>query len=141
MNEREAKQAIIDEWEAEWPTLHPPDVDDPDYCPFTYDNEIAESTTRWARLSVRHTTSAQTTMGSAPSRRFQREGVIFVQLFGNTDAGCGELSDLAADVRTVLEGQRLGDLVIYAGLTQEQPTDGVWAMATVQLPFRYTELR
>lgn len=141
MTEREAIQAIKTQWIEEWLTLHPDDPNDPDYCPFTFDNEIFETATRWARLSVRHTVSRQATMGSAPSRRFEREGVVMVQLFGNIDAGRGDLADLAADVREVLEGQRLGDVVLHAGSTDEQPTDGVWAMSAISIPFRYTENR
>lgn len=141
MTEREFNQVLIEHWEDGWDTLHPPDPSDPDHVPYTYDNEIFESALRWVRLSVRHTVSKQTTMGSAPSRRFEREGFVMVQVFANVNVGRGELADLAADVRTVLEGKRFAGLVIHAGSTQETPSDGVWAMTVISLPFRYVELR
>lgn len=141
MTERESYEAILTQFESVWDVLHPPVSSDPDYAPYAYDNEIFESVERWVRLSVRHTVSRQTTMGSAPNRRFEREGVVFVQVFALPNVGRGALADLAADVRTALEGQRLSGLVLHAGSTQEVSTDGVWAMLVVSIPFRYSETR
>lgn len=134
MTEREAIEAVLQRWNDGWTTLHPE-------IPWTTRGEVFSSEASWARISVQHSTAEQTTMGSAPSRKFERRGNIFVQLFVQENQGAGALADLAEDVRDVLEGQRLDGLTIYAGRTEEAPSDGVWAMAAVVLPFRYTHER
>ena len=136
MTEREAIEAILEQWKTGWEAAYPA-------VPWTTRNEqfTTDGLTSWVRITVSHTTSDQTTCGSAPSRKFERRGNVFVQLFAPVDAGYGTLADYAQTVRTVLEGVRLEELNLYAARTEEQPTDGAWAMATVVVPFRYTQTR
>lgn len=135
MNEREAEQAIITQFKTAWAVSHPADA------PIVLDNEIGETTSKWVRLDVQYTTSQQVTMGSAPNRKFRRNGIVMVQLFSPANQGRGPLADLATDAREALEGKHLGELHLHAGSTQKQPTDGVWAMAVVTVPFWFTETR
>lgn len=113
--------------------------------PYHFENEGAESAGSWARVSIRHTTSQQLTMGSAPSRKFERRGVIMVQLWSPIDQGRAAMSALVADARTVFEGRTItaGGSAIncYAAATQESPTDGAWFMCSVVIPIRYIETR
>jgi hypothetical protein len=146
MTEIEAINAILSQWKTGWQALHPTSESDPQYVPWTTTNEDFApdqlgALGAWARISVQHTAAEQATMGSAPSRKFERRGNVFVQLFAPKNNGVALLATLAEDVRTVLEGGRLGEVNIYAGRTVELPEDGVWAMATVILPFRYTRTR
>lgn len=146
MTEAEATQAILEAWEDGWDPLHPEDPDDPEHVPYTYDNEVFDTGSlgdlgAWARVSIRHSTGRQATMGSAPSRKFERRGFIMVQLFAPIDQGRTLLSELADDVRTALEGVRSSELLIHEGVTEESPSDGRWAMSVVTLPFRYTQTR
>lgn len=134
MTEREAYEAIYQRMDDTWPGLQPA-------VPYTFDNEVFESAASWARVSVNHTVSQQVTMGAAPNRKFHRQGNVMVQLFSAANAGRGTLADLAASVRTVFEGQSLSGLHLYAASTNEVPTDGVWAMSVVVIPFRYSETR
>lgn len=134
MTERQAIEAIYQLWLDSWPTLRPT-------VPYTFANEIFESAASWARLSLIHTTSRQMTMGAAPSRRWERNGYVFVQLFAPPDAGRGALADLAEDVRVALEGKRALEINLYAAATNETPTDGAWAMTAVSVPFRYVQTR
>lgn len=137
MTEAQALQAIFERWTSTWPDLQP-------LVPFCFDGEILESATEWARVSVQHTTSRQMTLG-VTSRRFERLGNIFVQLFCPAGAGVGRAARLAADVRTVFEARSIvadGEVVhTYAARTEEVPTDGAWTMRTVVVPMRYVETR
>jgi hypothetical protein len=142
VTEREFIEALLQHWEDGWDDLHPQDPEDPDHVPYVYENEIGSSTTSWVRLSVQHTTSEQVTMGSAPSRKFHRQGNVFVQVFCPIDQGREPLSGLLDDARTVLEGQNVGEGAnLHAGQTRESATDGAWNMATLVVPFRYVEMR
>lgn len=146
MNEREAVEAILEEWADGWDLLHPGNVSDPEYCPWTDQNvdfttEQLGALGAWARISINHTTRAQVTSGAVGSRKFDTRGQVFVQLFAPVGNSLGRLADLAGDVREVLEGKRLGALNLYAGASQPLPDDGTWARSVVVVSFRYTETR
>ena len=146
VTELEAINAILSRWKTGWEALHPSSLSDPQYVPWTTTNEDFApdqlgALGAWARISVQHTVAAQTTMGSAPNRKFERRGNVFVQLFAPKNAGVALLATLAEDVRSALEGERVNGLNVYAGRTIEVPEDGAWAMSTVVLPFRYTRIR
>jgi hypothetical protein len=146
MTEAEATQLILARWEDEWDILHPPDGGDPAYVPYTYTSEGFATDAlgdlgSWVRLTIRHTTSKQLTQGSAPYRKWERRGLILVQLFAPIDQGVGALATLAGDVRTCLEGYRAEDLNLYEATTADEREDGVWAMKTLSIRFRYVETR
>ena len=146
MTEREAIEGILETFESGWETLHPASVSDPDCVPWTTKNEDFDETQlgvlgAWARIAIIHTSAEQITQGLAPVRKFERRGNVFVQLFAPVAAGVGLLADLAQDVRTVLEGQRVGALNLAAGRTQEGAEDARWAMVSVVIPFRYVDQR
>lgn len=146
MTEREAIEAIYEQWESGWETLHPASQADPAHVPYTFRNEAFTPDTlgslgAWARLSVIHTRAEQITFGDVGTRKFERRGNVFVQLFAPIDQGVGVLADLAQDVRATLEGQRLEELNLKAARTEELPEDGGWAAVVVVVEFRYTDTR
>jgi hypothetical protein len=152
VTESQAVEAILEQWDAGWEAKHPGsrlpfNLSQPLCVPWTTRNEAAASDQlgplgAWARIAVRHAVSQQITMGPIGSRRFQRSGNVFVQLFGPVNTGQALLASLADDVRSVMEGPQLGgDLVIDAGSTREGDEDGQWCMSVVVLPFRYVETR
>lgn len=135
MTEAQAIEAIYQRWRTIWLAAHP-------LVPFHFENEGAESAGSWARVSVRHTTSRQMTQGQAPYRKFERRGVIMVQLWSPIDAGRAAMSALCDSARTVFEGKTIDEgLNCYGGATQESQTDGAWFMASVVTQFRYVETR
>ncbi len=139
MTEAQAIEAIYQQWATGWNASHPA-------IPYTFENEVGDSTTSWVRVSVQHTTRQQRTQGRPPYRKYDCRGNVMVQLFSPINAGRATLSGLLDDARTVLEGISLavggGDCVyLYAGRTQEVPTDGAWFMAVLVVPFRYVETR
>lgn len=144
MNERQAIEAIYGRWESAWQAIHPAIASDPAFVPYTFRNEAFTPDQlgvlgSWARVSVIHTSAEQITFGDVGTRKFERRGSVFVQLFAPIGSGVGKLADLAHDVRGALEGRRLGDLNLKAARTVEVPEDGRWAMSTVVVEFRYVE--
>jgi hypothetical protein len=152
MTEAEAIQAILAQWEDVWDTLHP--HEDPEWVPYTYDNEAFTTDAlgdlgSWVRVTIQMSTRQQTTQGGPPYRKFDNKGRIFVTIFTPIDAGRALRARLADDVRTALEGQRLGDLLLYDGVTRGEDwfgtgparEGGIWSMSTVVIEFRFTETR
>lgn len=146
MTEAEFIETVYEQWESGWEDLHSADPSDPSHVPFTFKSE-AFSTDQlgelgaWIRISIIHTAAEQTTSGTAPNRKFERRGNVWAQLFAPQGSGVGLLATLAGDVRTVLEGMRLGEANLYAGDTREGSDEPTWATSTVVIPFRYTETR
>lgn len=136
MTEAQAIEAISARFIADWAAVQPS-------VPCMLEGEIGDSSSTWIRMTVRHSLSSQVTLGSP--RRFERLGSVFVQIFAPVNAGRVTLATLADSVRTVIEGQTLavGDdcLHLYAGRTEHVPTDGVYVMSVVVVPFRYYEHR
>jgi hypothetical protein len=134
MNEAQAVEAIYQRFASAWPSRQP-------LVPFVFENEQAEAQSEWARVSVRHGSAGQVTMGRAPYRKFDRRGTVMVQLFAPVNTGRARLSEMADSVREVLEGVSLGELHMHEARTEETPTDGAWAMCSVVVRFRYTSTR
>lgn len=142
MTEVQLRQAILARWAEGWAALHPSDVADPNYVPYTFENEVFAKDAlgtlgAWARLEIKHSTREQATMG-VPSKDDVR-GLIFVQLFGPLGSGKTLLSTLADDVRTVLAKRRIDELNLRAGETRDPVEDDGhgWAMGLVVVRFRY----
>ncbi len=140
MNRAEAEEAILERWDSSWSSLQPA-------IPFTFDNEEFEGVDQWARVTIRPSSSRQVTMGPVGSRRFERRGNIFVQLFGPIDVGSKPLALLSADVRTALESRSIagvggGEPVsTYAANEQDVGTDGRWYIVVLSVAFSYHETR
>lgn len=151
MTEREFREAVLQQWSTGWEALHagsaePTDPPASTAVPWTADNETFSSDSvgslgAWAQIEIVHTGAEQTTQGSAPSRKFERTGLIRVVFRALVDVGFGVLSDLTEEARTVLEGVRLDGANLHAGDTREGASDGVWASSRLVVPFRYTRKR
>ncbi len=151
MTEREAIEAILEQWKTGWQTLHPGsanddetprDLTEPLCVPWTTENEAFTTDQlgalgAWARISVSPSTGDQATCGTIATEEYR--GSIMVQLFAPANAGVGLLAGLAEDVRTALHRKRLGSLITYVGRSEPVPTDGAWAMRSVVIPYLYTQ--
>ncbi len=141
MTEADAIEAISKRWSVSWSALQPA-------IPFVFDNEADHSVDSWARVSIQPTSSRQISMGPAGTRRFERRGNIFVQLFGALNVGRAALATLAADVRTTFEAQTIATaggggepIVTYAASMQDVSTDERWSIVVATVPFSFVETR
>lgn len=155
MTEREAIEAIYQRWAEGWAARHPSDPNDPNYVPYTFDNEEFSKDTlgqlgSWARVTVQMSTREQATMGSAPNRKFENNGRVFVQLFTPVNQGRALRATLADDVREALEGRSIDELQLHEATTRGEnwfstgpASEGSsgWSMSTIVVEFRYTETR
>jgi len=133
VTEAEAIEALTQHWIDTWPGLSA--------VPFTFDNEVADGAASYVRVSFVPLTRNQATMGDVGGRRFEMRGQVVVQLFGPVNVGVKPLYELAGKVRTVFEARNIDGIHTYAGATRRTPSDGVWDMVTVTVPYLAEEIR
>lgn len=112
---------------------------------YTFDNEdyTPPSDLPWVRLSVRHTNSAQETLGAVGNRNYLRSGNIIVQIFGPQDTGVFETDTLVETVRAIFEGVTLPGTTVrcYDCIVNETGPSGKWYQTIVRATFDYEETR
>lgn len=99
----------------------------------------------WARITVRHGTSRQSTFGPSGGRRFTRPGIVTVQVFTPITKGGGlSLAEkLAIIARNAFEGRGTATGIWFRNVRiQEigQEPGGMYQMNVVA-EFQYDELR
>ena len=95
----------------------------------------------WIRLSIRHTTASQWTLGQIGNRKFQRKGLIIGQIFTPLNIG-RQLSDqLVQRFKDVFEGVNFDAVECYTANVKEMVTEGLWFPVAVQVDFNYNELK
>lgn len=155
MTELEAINAIyamlIAGWETAPDGLHRrdatgyPDVSlDPLYVPLFLKNEVFDKSQlgllgAWARATIRWSVAEQKTQGRAPSRKYNRGGLVIVDLFAPINEGVGKLAALAADARACLQGIDGDNLNIFEGESRNGPDDPDWATQSVVFRFSFDE--
>lgn len=136
--EASAHEAILQAWRDGWLAVQPS-------IPWTFTNEVFESEDEWVRVTIVPALSRQSAFGAL--KRWTRSGTIGVQVFSATGAGTLRISQLADDIRTVLEGQFIAvrgtdqPVVTLGGSSGTPAPNGRWLMQTVTFAYSWDELR
>lgn len=136
--EASAHEAILQHWRDGWLTVQPS-------IPWTFTSEVFASEDEWARVAIVPALSRQSALGAV--KRWTRSGTIGVQVFSPAGVGTLRVSQLADDVRTVLEGQFIAvrgtdqPVVTLGGSSGTPMTDGKWIMQLVTFAYSWDELR
>lgn len=144
MNQAQATTAILQRWMTLWPGLS-------SSVPFVFDNDIVYDSPTYARVAITMLGSDQHTLGApGGSRKWLRDGLINVKLYGPSDQGRIGLDVLAAFVKTIYEGARFGTtgggeegVVCYAlAVTEIRPqTDSQYWILNCSVSFEFYEQR
>lgn len=133
---KEAKVAIANAFLAGWAPLG---------FPAELPNEkfTKPSDSPWARLTIRHNSGTQYTLGKDGTRKFERGGTVFVQIFTPDEEGGGRATDLMAAVLDIFEGERIsGTTVCFRDvIPRETGPDGKWYQVTIEATFDYIEVK
>jgi hypothetical protein len=96
----------------------------------------------WARIQIRHLTGTQATIGGdGTQRRFERAGIITVQVFWPlSQAALGNVRSLADVARAAFEGKATTSHIWFRNVrVQEIGPDGSWYQVNVLADFEYDE--
>ena len=131
----DARIAIYEKFLTAWGATTPIAADSQHFNPPTNDEFV--------RLSVRHTVSTQESLGGVGTRKYDRQGLVIVQIFAPLNKGPKAADLLAEQARAVFEGTRIPALDLRFNNTQIQeigPLDG-WYQVNVQTEFAYSEVK
>lgn len=115
--------------------------------PYTLENETGfdPPNAQWVKVSVKQQPGGQGSMGPPGDRRFDRVGIVFMQLREPPGGGVGALSDLAEQAKVIYEGCRFGPHDIRFAAAQigdeSEVDEGRWWGCLVQARFDYEEIR
>jgi len=126
-----AKESIYQQFVTDWGSA----------SAYTFDNEKFDppSDAPWVRVAVRHAASRQVCLGGVGNRKFDRDGLVLIQVFGRLDRGTKEVDDLVEKALAIYEGKTI-DLIRFISTVPREigPIDG-WYMATLDAQFTWTE--
>lgn len=147
LSRKQVVDALNDAFRTAWNTAVPGDrikwpnvgktEDSGDKAPFTGDEP-------WARVIIRHIPNlGKITLSNAVGgRRYDRRGVMIVQVFSERGEGLPGNVDLPKVVQDAFEGKSLlSGLVIRRVDVQEIGESGNWYQTNVSISFEYDELR
>ena len=96
----------------------------------------------WARHTVQWLDGGQATLGVKGGRRFERAGLVTVQLFAPAGKrGLTEAGALAKAARDAYEGEALGGVRLSDVKRVDVGLDGPWYQVNVVAAFEYDEVR
>lgn len=110
---------------------------------FTFDNEKFNppNNTKWVRVSVRHRTSTQDTLGSVGTRQYERRGAVIIQVFTPLNGGTAEADSLVQTLQTMFEGVNIGEANVYeVPITEIGPSEEFYRV-DVEALFVYNETK
>ena len=112
---------------------------------FTFDNEKFDppNDASWVRLSVRNTVSNQESLGAVGNRKFQRDAIIFTQIYDLANSsGLLNLDTLGELVRTIFEGKTLSSQAYTTNtLLREVGTEGAWFVLIAETNLTYFDIK
>ena len=100
-------------------------------------------TAAWVRFSMRHTLSEQASLsGAGGTRRYEKFGTVFVQVFTPLTTGSLVLAEeLAAVAKSAFEGVSTVNGIWFTGARiSEVGPDSSWFQMNVSANFRYDEI-
>ncbi len=109
----------------------------------TFENEAFDppDDLSWCRLAVRLFGGGQESLGDVGARKFNREGLVFVQVFLPQDNGVAEADTIAQEVRDIFEGTTISGVRLFDTEIREVGLTDGYHMTIAETAFEYTETR
>lgn len=130
----EAQALINDRFIAQWASR----------TPFIFDNE--KSLTNlvddpWVRVTSKLADSNQHTLGRKGCRKYERRGLIFVQVFAPVLNGTKTATDLAQVAQDIFEGETFNGVMCFDSMIKNAGIDGPWFHMQVLIEFLFDETK
>ena len=135
MTRAEAKNNLVKEFINEYGST----------TPVLYDNDEGGFTkptdSAWVKFSVTNNDAFQATLGLAPSRRYERMGIIGAQVYIPTNPGTYDGDILCQTIVDIYESKRLyTDIICGTGIIKEYGvTEEDWYLFNVIIPYTFDE--
>jgi hypothetical protein len=114
----------------------------PDAVTLAAIDDTNTNVTSWARASVKHNAGFQATLGAPGDRRFDREGILLVEIYAPAGDGLTLARSLHTLVEQAFEGVSSPNGVWFRNVhTEEIGPSGPWTHANVIIEFQYDEVR
>jgi hypothetical protein len=140
MNRTEAKDDLLGHFLTGWNLIPSP------VPPVAYDDNKAPPTAdEWARVSTIFGNLDQQTFAGTGNRRFNRSGILTVQVFtsfARTTDKSGRADIIVQRVIDTFEGERTAGGIWFRGVTDSDVgKDGAWWQTNVTVRFEYQQIK
>lgn len=111
-------------------------------CPIVLPDMVAEYTdTPWVRFNILHASGYQATMGNPSGNRFERIGIITVQIFVPQGNNAVTATEIATTILKLYEGVENSGILYSNAYAKEVGNDGRgWYQINVLTEFKYSEI-
>ena len=112
--------------------------------PVTFDNEKFNPPANeapWARLSIRNISAAQETLGKVGNRKYERKGLISIQIFTKTNSGVSAADTFSEAAKNIFEGTSFNNVIANNAVIKEIGVSDGYYQHLVQIDFFYTETK
>lgn len=135
----QARDEILGLFKATWDSLPAP------VPPVAYDDNAPPPTKgdqAWARVTLLHNDGDQQTLGGIGNRRFNRLGVVIVQVFTPYGGGSTKADVLVPVARDAFEGKSTPGGVWFRHVReQDAGKSGQWQQTNVSAEYEYDEIK
>jgi len=105
------------------------------------DDPTEKPNTTWVRFNIRHSDGFQATMGSPGSNRFDRVGVLTIQVFSPENQLGTDAVDKSTTILDLYSGLNDNGIEYYDAIVREIGNDGYgWYQINVVMTFRYEQI-
>jgi hypothetical protein len=105
-------------------------------------SEIPSTQTPWARVTIRHSTSNQSSLsGASGAKMWDRMGTLWVQIFTPIGGGNVEGYRLAQLVTNAFQAAKSGEVWFRNSRINEVGSDGAFEQINVLTDFLYNDVR
>lgn len=99
----------------------------------------------WVRLTVRHTTRAQASLGQPGNRRWDTEGIVFLQYFEPPDSGVARMHRHMDAAQQLFEGRSIAGTTIKLDSATARELglveNGTWMASVLEAAFSYEQVK
>ena len=104
-------------------------------------DDTTSRTTAWVRFNILHTDGFQASMGSLGNNRFERRGIITVQIFTPQGDNTVTATNLADEILKLYEGVENNGIIYFDAYAKEVGNDGRgWYQINILTNFKYEEI-
>lgn len=136
MTPKEARNAILVQYLTTYSGVIPIALDNQPFTPPETGDGV-----KWVRVSIQFVDGRQASLGRANNRRFDKRGILFVQVFTPTGYATNDNDELAEASLNLFEGVNLNGLWFDQGRIETIGSDDEWYQQNVVINFTFSAIK